>query len=129
MADVPHRQLRRDLEAHDNRHFRSDVLFGAAIGVPSGWTVVGRHGHDKFTLAPVPARSHSAATKSFPDVFEAVVRRTRPSARLRLVPIETRTSGVAMHGTFSMTLATKAFSALPDVAFGASATGNRVDGS
>ena len=40
----------------DNRHFASDVLFGAALGVASGWTVVGRHGRDQFALVPVPMR-------------------------------------------------------------------------
>jgi membrane-associated phospholipid phosphatase len=38
---------------HDNRHFLSDVLFGAAIGVTSGWTVVGRHGRSNYSLMPV----------------------------------------------------------------------------
>lgn len=28
----------------DNRHFLSDVIFGAALGEAVGWTVVGRHG-------------------------------------------------------------------------------------
>ena len=37
----------------DNRHFLSDVLFGSALGMASGWTVVGRHGHDSFALMPV----------------------------------------------------------------------------
>ena len=41
---------------HDNRHFVSDVLFGAAVGVASGWTVVGRHGRSDYTLMPVPVR-------------------------------------------------------------------------
>ena len=41
---------------HDNRHFLSDVLFGAAVGVSSGWTVVGRHGRSAFALEPVPVR-------------------------------------------------------------------------
>jgi hypothetical protein len=27
----------------DNRHLASDVIFGAALGVTSGWTVVGHH--------------------------------------------------------------------------------------
>jgi membrane-associated phospholipid phosphatase len=40
----------------DNRHFMSDVLFGAALGMASGWTVVGRHGRDDFTLVPTPIR-------------------------------------------------------------------------
>ena len=40
----------------DNRHFMSDVLFGAALGMASGWTVVGRHGADDFTLVPTPIR-------------------------------------------------------------------------
>jgi PAP2 superfamily len=40
----------------DNRHFLSDVIFGAALGVASGWTVVGRHGRESYALQPVPAR-------------------------------------------------------------------------
>jgi membrane-associated phospholipid phosphatase len=40
----------------DNRHFMSDVLFGAALGMASGWTVVGRHGKSDFTLLPTPIR-------------------------------------------------------------------------
>jgi len=38
---------------HDNRHFLSDVLFGSALGIASGWTVVGHHGRDSFALMPV----------------------------------------------------------------------------
>lgn len=38
---------------HDNRHFLSDVVFGAALGVASGWTVVGRHGRSEYGLMPV----------------------------------------------------------------------------
>jgi membrane-associated phospholipid phosphatase len=38
----------------DNRHFLSDVMFGAGIGMASGWTVVGRHGRRSFALQPVP---------------------------------------------------------------------------
>ena len=40
----------------DNRHFLSDVVFGAALGTASGWTVVGVHGRDTFALQPVPVR-------------------------------------------------------------------------
>lgn len=40
----------------DNRHFLSDVLFGSALGMAAGWTVVGRHGREDFTLLPVPTR-------------------------------------------------------------------------
>ncbi len=39
---------------HDNRHFVSDVMFGAALGIASGWTVVGRHGRSDFTMLPGP---------------------------------------------------------------------------
>ena len=39
---------------HDNVHFLSDVLFGAAIGTASGWTVVGRHGRTNYALQPMP---------------------------------------------------------------------------
>lgn len=40
----------------DNRHFGSDVVFGAALGVASGWTVVGRHGRDAFAMTPMLMR-------------------------------------------------------------------------
>jgi hypothetical protein len=40
----------------DNRHFLSDVVFGAALGEATGWTVVGRHGRSSFALQPVPVR-------------------------------------------------------------------------
>jgi hypothetical protein len=38
----------------DDRHFLSDVLFGAALGITSGWTVVGRHGREDYALMAVP---------------------------------------------------------------------------
>jgi membrane-associated phospholipid phosphatase len=41
---------------HDNRHYLSDVLFGSALGVATGWTVVGRHGRSNYTMTPVPLR-------------------------------------------------------------------------
>jgi membrane-associated phospholipid phosphatase len=40
----------------DNRHYLSDVVFGAALGTSVGWTVVGRHRTSKFALQPVPIR-------------------------------------------------------------------------
>jgi membrane-associated phospholipid phosphatase len=40
----------------DNRHFLSDVVFGSALGIASGWTVVGRHGRSEFAMVPVPTR-------------------------------------------------------------------------
>ena len=40
----------------DNRHFLSDVLFGSALGMATGWTVIGRHGRDNFALYPAPLR-------------------------------------------------------------------------
>jgi membrane-associated phospholipid phosphatase len=46
----------------DNRHFLSDVVFGAALGTATGWTVVGRHGRENFTLLPVPVRGGIAVT-------------------------------------------------------------------
>jgi membrane-associated phospholipid phosphatase len=39
---------------HDNRHYLSDVLFGSAIGMTTGWTIVGRHGRNEYSLAPMP---------------------------------------------------------------------------
>ena len=38
---------------HDNRHFLSDVVFGAALGTATGWTVVGRHGRSSYAWMPV----------------------------------------------------------------------------
>ena len=38
----------------DNRHFFSDVVFGAALGESVGWTVVGRHGRDRYVLRAIP---------------------------------------------------------------------------
>jgi len=38
---------------HDKRHFLSDVAFGAAIGIVSGWTVTMGHGDTRVTMAPV----------------------------------------------------------------------------
>jgi membrane-associated phospholipid phosphatase len=40
----------------DRQHFLSDVVFGAAIGTTTGWTVVGRHGRSNYALMPVPVR-------------------------------------------------------------------------
>jgi hypothetical protein len=34
----------------NTRHFESDVLIGAALGMALGWTVVGRHGRDSLTF-------------------------------------------------------------------------------
>ena len=49
----------------DNRHFASDVVFGAALGMATGWTVVGRHGHDSFALYPVPVKGGVALAGSW----------------------------------------------------------------
>lgn len=38
----------------DNRHFLSDVMFGSALGMATGWTVVGRHGRENYAFVPVP---------------------------------------------------------------------------
>jgi len=37
---------------HDNVHYLSDVVFGAALGTTVGWTVVGRHGRSNYALVP-----------------------------------------------------------------------------
>ena len=49
----------------DNRHFTSDVLFGSALGMAAGWTVVGRHGRQDFTFMPVPVRGGVAVMASW----------------------------------------------------------------
>ena len=51
---------------HDNRHYLSDVVFGSALGIATGWTVVGRHGRSTFTMAPVPVRGGVALMVSRP---------------------------------------------------------------
>ena len=38
----------------ENRHWLSDVVFGAALGEAVGWTVVGRHGRSGYALQPLP---------------------------------------------------------------------------
>lgn len=38
----------------DDRHFLSDVMFGAAVGTAAGWTVVGRDGGNQIRVQPVP---------------------------------------------------------------------------
>ena len=40
----------------DNRHFLSDVMFGAAVGTAAGWTVVGSHGGNQIVMQPVPIK-------------------------------------------------------------------------
>jgi membrane-associated phospholipid phosphatase len=37
---------------HDNRHFLSHVVIGSAVGIASGWTVVGRHGRSNYSILP-----------------------------------------------------------------------------
>ena len=49
----------------DNRHFASDVIFGSALGMATGWTVVGRHGRENFTLFPVPVKGGIALSGSW----------------------------------------------------------------
>ena len=52
----------------DNRHFVSDVLFGSALGMASGWTVVGRHGGKTFTMMPTAVPGGIALTGTWsPD--------------------------------------------------------------
>ena len=41
---------------HDNQHFLSDVVFGSALGLATGWMVVGRHGRSDYSMTPVPVR-------------------------------------------------------------------------
>jgi hypothetical protein len=49
---------------HDNRHYVSDVVFGASLGMASGWTIVGRHGRSRYTLAPAPVPGGMVITLS-----------------------------------------------------------------
>ena len=47
---------------HEDVHFLSDVVFGASLGIASGWTVVGRHGRSSFALMPLPVRGGMMVT-------------------------------------------------------------------
>jgi membrane-associated phospholipid phosphatase len=49
---------------HDNRHYLSDVMFGAAVGIIAGRTVT-RHGSSDYTLmvVPVPGGTSVMLTK------------------------------------------------------------------
>jgi len=49
---------------HDNVHFLSDVVFGAAVGTAAGWTVVGRHGRTNYAFNPTPVPGGMAFTVS-----------------------------------------------------------------
>jgi membrane-associated phospholipid phosphatase len=55
-----------------NQHFLSDVLFGAAVGVASGWTVVGRHGRSTYALVPVPVRGGTMVVLSRKSMQQAL---------------------------------------------------------
>ena len=55
----------------DNRHFLSDVLMGSAIGMATGWTVVGRHGRSEYALVPSPV----------PGGFQLSLMRREPASR------------------------------------------------
>jgi len=52
---------------HDNRHFASDVVFGAALGTATGWTVVGRHGRSVYAFMPVPIKGGIALMWTRPE--------------------------------------------------------------
>jgi hypothetical protein len=55
---------------HDNVHFLSDVLMGSAVGIATGWTVVGRHGRSSYAFTPVPVRGGFAMQLSRVDRTE-----------------------------------------------------------
>jgi membrane-associated phospholipid phosphatase len=40
---------------HEKRHFLSDVTFGAAVGIVSGWAVTVGHGKTQMSVAPIAA--------------------------------------------------------------------------
>ena len=50
---------------HDRRHFLSDVAFGAAVGIVSGWTVTMGDGDAQVTLAPVAAPGGAGVSLSW----------------------------------------------------------------
>jgi membrane-associated phospholipid phosphatase len=46
----------------DNRHYASDVIFGAALGIVAGRTMTVGHGHGAFALAPVAVPGGAGVT-------------------------------------------------------------------
>ena len=62
----------------DNRHFMSDVIFGAAVGTASGWTVVGTRGRKHPHRAP--ARASEGGHDDRPDANAGVVARAARAA-------------------------------------------------
>ena len=51
---------------HDNRHYLSDVVFGAAVGAIAGRTVV-HHKSDYWAFSPVAKDSISTAATPHPS--------------------------------------------------------------
>ncbi len=56
LADSRDRQLCGCVTSARQSAFSERRLFGSALGMASGWTVVGRHGRKSFTLLPAPIR-------------------------------------------------------------------------
>jgi membrane-associated phospholipid phosphatase len=48
---------------HDNKHYLSDVVFGAAVGSIAGRTVT-RHGREAWSLSPMAVPAGVAITVS-----------------------------------------------------------------
>jgi membrane-associated phospholipid phosphatase len=46
----------------DNRHYASDVIFGAALGIVAGRTMTVGHGRGTFALAPVAVPGGAGVT-------------------------------------------------------------------
>jgi membrane-associated phospholipid phosphatase len=65
----------------DQRHFLSDVLFGSALGIASGWTIVGRHSRDDYALVPVPVPGGMAVALAWHPSSHARSHAWRPADR------------------------------------------------
>jgi membrane-associated phospholipid phosphatase len=62
----------------ENRHYLTDVMFGAALGIASGWTVVGRHGRDQFAMVPYPVKGGMGISVQWRPSAAAPVHATAP---------------------------------------------------
>jgi hypothetical protein len=52
---------------HDRRHFLSDVTFGAAVGIVSGWSATVGHGRSQMSVAPMAAPGGGGVSFTWTD--------------------------------------------------------------
>ena len=82
---------------HDNRHYLSDVVFGAAVGTIAGRTVV-HHAADYWAFTPVAVPGGGVRADGVEDALESVANKTgrRLFARpVRPTACSSRTSSIS----------------------------------